>query len=131
VRIAAALTNMPYQTQRPLLLNCLGLLNLESTSADLPLIAAIRFILANHQGNGRATRGCRVEAQAQVLQRQVASSALSSDCDQIPDVKKLTESLKIYKRIVGNRKAGFTLTKEIDVLMSAELGTASGRRLEI
>jgi hypothetical protein len=30
----------PYQTQRPLLLNCLGLLDLESTSADLSLIDA-------------------------------------------------------------------------------------------
>lgn len=41
----------PYQTQRPLLLNCLGLLNLESTSADLSLIAAIRFVLANRQSH--------------------------------------------------------------------------------
>jgi TnpA family transposase len=41
----------PYQTQRPLLLNCLGLLDLESTSADLSLINAIRFVLANRHSH--------------------------------------------------------------------------------
>ena len=42
---------VPYQTQRPLLLNCLGLLDLESTSADLSLIESIRFVLANRQSH--------------------------------------------------------------------------------
>lgn len=41
----------PYQTQRPLLLNCLSLLNLESTSADRSLIDAICFVLANRQSH--------------------------------------------------------------------------------
>lgn len=41
----------PYQAQRPLLLNCLSLLDLESTTADLSLIDAIRFILANRQSH--------------------------------------------------------------------------------
>lgn len=41
----------PYQSQRPLLLNCLSLLNLESTSADRSLIDAINFVLANRQSH--------------------------------------------------------------------------------
>ncbi|MBX9899211.1 MAG: Tn3 family transposase [Burkholderiaceae bacterium] len=41
----------PYQVQRPLLLNCLSLLNLESTSADQSLIDAIRFVLAHRQSH--------------------------------------------------------------------------------
>jgi TnpA family transposase len=41
----------PYQVQRPMLLNCLTLLNLESTSADLSLIEAIRFVLKNRQSH--------------------------------------------------------------------------------
>lgn len=41
----------PYQTQRPLLLNCISLLNLESTSADQSLIDAIRFVLAHRQSH--------------------------------------------------------------------------------
>lgn len=41
----------PYQTQRPLLLNCLELLDLESSTADLSLIEAIRFILLNRQSH--------------------------------------------------------------------------------
>lgn len=41
----------PYQALRPLLLNCLSLLDLESTTADLSLIDAIRFILANRQSH--------------------------------------------------------------------------------
>jgi len=42
---------VPYQTQRPLLLNCLGLLDLESTTADLSLINAIRFVLKHRQSH--------------------------------------------------------------------------------
>jgi TnpA family transposase len=41
----------PYQMQRPLLLNCLTLLQLRSTSADLSLITAIEFVLANRQSH--------------------------------------------------------------------------------
>ncbi|WP_136419061.1 Tn3 family transposase [Herbaspirillum sp. ST 5-3] len=41
----------PYQTQRPMLLNCLTLLDLESTSADLSLIDAIRFVLQHRQSH--------------------------------------------------------------------------------
>ncbi len=41
----------PYQVQRPLLLNSLSLLDLESTTADLSLIDAIRFILNNRQSH--------------------------------------------------------------------------------
>lgn len=41
----------PYQTQRPMLLNCLSMLDLESTTADLSLINAIKFILANRQSH--------------------------------------------------------------------------------
>ncbi len=42
---------VPYQAQRPLMLNCLSLLDLESTTADLSLIDAIRFVLANRQSH--------------------------------------------------------------------------------
>ncbi|MDR3409965.1 MAG: Tn3 family transposase [Formivibrio sp.] len=41
----------PYQTQRSMLLNCLSLLDLESTTADLSLIDAIHFVLANRQSH--------------------------------------------------------------------------------
>lgn len=41
----------PYQAQRSLLLNCLSLLDLESTTADQSLINAIRFVLANRQSH--------------------------------------------------------------------------------
>ncbi|MYM84319.1 hypothetical protein GTP44_20490 [Duganella sp. FT50W] len=44
----------PYQVQRPLLLNCLSLLSLESTSADQSLIDAIRFVLAHRQSHREA-----------------------------------------------------------------------------
>ena len=37
----------PYQTQRPLLLNCIELLNLESSTVDSSLTEAIQFILQN------------------------------------------------------------------------------------
>lgn len=41
----------PYQVQRPLLLNCLTLLDLKSTSADLALIQAIQFVLENRHSH--------------------------------------------------------------------------------
>jgi hypothetical protein len=41
----------PYQTHRPLLLSCLELLDLESSTVDLSLIEAIRFILLNRQSH--------------------------------------------------------------------------------
>lgn len=41
----------PYQTQRPLLLNCIELLNLESSTADSSLTEAIQFILQNRQSH--------------------------------------------------------------------------------
>lgn len=42
---------VPYQNQRPFLLNCLSLLDLKSTSADLSLINAIHFVLAHRQSH--------------------------------------------------------------------------------
>lgn len=44
------------------------------------------------------------------------SHGLSSDRDQIPHSEKLIELPNVYKRIVGNRKAGKTLTFKLVLL---------------
>jgi hypothetical protein len=41
----------PYQSLRPLLLNCLELVNLQSTTKDQSIIKAIEFILANRSSH--------------------------------------------------------------------------------